>query len=342
MLQRQALMLERMARGDALFSKDGSSHNYENNDDEGGDEWDSALSSMRVDWRTQFSKLFEAGNEEAAETFRRCLGGTSSSSSGYDPTFSVNVRPVRRDEWALAESAWINQVEKRLRTVTLRCLREREDLHLAAFLAATEAVVMFCCEKREAPPGALVPPALSTYLAEPLRLEMVTVPVRSRNSMNSSSSSSSSKKKTSNSGSGRSRQRVRTQPFSAAARPDGEEQIEVEKKREGEQEHETIVNIASTGDSNSSSSSCSSKSKSKEVQCLRLAVPDSLRRLTLHALCQFYSLKCRSSSSDGSDAAKITYITIPDASSSSSKKQHMLAGKVSLSGFLTVCSGEGV
>lgn len=316
-IQKQAQMLARMARGDDLF---GGAE-----DDDGDDpleEWDSAIRSLHIDWRNQFQKLFEAGNEDAMEDFRKCVGGT------FTATVARSMRPVRDDEWMEAEAAWINKVEKRLRTVTVRCLRERADLNLRQFLLALEAVVMYFVEMRAAPPMSILSSSLTALLAEPLTVEIVTKTVVTRGAKQQKS-----RKKGPKSSQGRGRRRA----YSVGV----EEQEGKQEDKGGGGKEGKVDEVEQQGEA-------TEEEELKTVQCLRVSLRESsLHRLCLHTLCQFYSLKCKSYNDEAhNDEAKhsagkkrSTFISLPDVISA--KKTPMLHRKVSLAAFLKLeCAGE--
>ena len=329
-LQKQAQILARMARGDDLF--DGA-------EDDGEDpleEWDAAIRSLRIDWRNQFSKLFEAGNEAAMDDFRKCIGGSSTPAAS-----NSSLRPVRQDEWKEAEAAWINKVEKRLRTVTVRCLREREDLKLREFLLALEAVLMYFVEMQTAPPSGLLSRHLTDLLVEPLSVETVTKEVATRGARKPKDKGKKGATKARAGG----RKRASSVGCGAGL-GSREEEGEGKGKEENISESERLLKGEAEGDEEEGKN----EGETRAVRCLRVCLRDSsLHRLMLHTLCQFYSLKCKSHSHeslDSSDRAqdragerRSSLISMPEAINA--KKAPMLYGKVSLAAFLQIeCAGE--
>ena len=162
-LQQNAL-LARMARGEDVGDGD-------NSDDDLDQEWDSAISSLQIDIRTQFAPLFEAGNEKYLDLFRHSYSG-SVPSSGADATY----RRARRDEWQAAEAAWINRVEKRLRSVCEKCVRDRSDLKILDFLQTLEVLLLLFAETGAAPDRASTLPVgpFSAMLVKPLEVVEVS------------------------------------------------------------------------------------------------------------------------------------------------------------------------
>lgn len=129
---------------------------------------------VHVDWRSCFKPLFLAENKDLLESFRKCELGTappttsSRRRNGENPQ-SNSKRRIKESPWAKAEEAWM-KVEKRLRQTVLRTLG---SLYYCLFVQALESVLQFFCEKRAAPPSAIIPQAMSEMLESPISVTSV-------------------------------------------------------------------------------------------------------------------------------------------------------------------------
>ena len=138
-------------------------NSVEDDDDEedGGDFITSrARFGLRVNWKSMFSELFTEENAEAREKFRTC-----SNTASYAPRVQKNIS-VRKDQWAIAETAWY-QIENRLRAIVVRSL-QREEFCL--FVQAVEAVLLFFLSQGGVPTSHLLPEILAEHLESPLTL----------------------------------------------------------------------------------------------------------------------------------------------------------------------------
>lgn len=113
---------------------------------------------LTVNWRSMFSELFTNENMEIRENFRTCSNVLTSR------TLSNKCIPIRKDQWAQAETAWY-QIEHRLRAVVVRSF-EKEEFCL--FVQALEAVLMFFLSQGDTPANHLIPEALTQQLEIPL------------------------------------------------------------------------------------------------------------------------------------------------------------------------------
>ena len=310
-------------------------------------QWDSMIRSLKIDWRSQFSKLFESGNEDAMEAFRKCVGGVDVMRGA---SFGTNRRYRRMDEWMEAEAAWIN-VEKRLRTVTLRCLKERPDLKLGQFLLAMEVVVLYFCEMADAPPMSILPDGMRDILASPLTTAEVTVTKSSRRHTTNNSNAKNAKKKNKASvgkkgakgGSKLKRDRSLSVGSSSSSISAAATAMDRHEADEGkcnneckERDQDKVEGMEEDQEE---------APNTKVMTCLRITLRESgLHRLLLHALCQFYSLKCKSyddreEKQREEENSRSSWVTLPE--NINAKKHPMLFQKVSFAGYLEVCTGEG-
>jgi hypothetical protein len=131
---------------------------------------------LRVNWRSMFSELFSTENADVREAFRTCAHDTRFAEDCSRRTTSR--RPIRKDEWAEAETSWF-QIENRLRSVVVRTLEKDE---FCLFVRALEAVIMYFLEENDAPQHSLVPPALARMLARPITMSSGSVTVALRDS----------------------------------------------------------------------------------------------------------------------------------------------------------------
>ena len=116
--------------------------------------------SMRINFKSLFSELFEEKNCLVREEFRTCAIGTSSSSSQQ-----AHVRrniPIRKDQWNEAEACFY-LIEVRLRNVVVRSL-ESEDL--CHFVRSLECILLYYIAQQNIP--SQVPLALVDKLESPL------------------------------------------------------------------------------------------------------------------------------------------------------------------------------
>jgi hypothetical protein len=110
---------------------------------------------LRVNWKSLFSELFNTENSNERESFRTCSNAVE----------SVRVQrsiPIRKDQWAEAESAWY-RIENRLRAIVVRSLQREE---FCFYVRAVEAVLLYFLAKQEAPPHSQVPEAFGLFLEQ--------------------------------------------------------------------------------------------------------------------------------------------------------------------------------
>ena len=127
---------------------------------------------LMVNWRSMFSELFTDENMEIRENFRTCSNVLTSR------VRSKNCIPIRKDQWAQAETAWY-QIEHRLRAVVVRSF-EKEEFCL--FVQALEAVLLFFLSQGKAPASHLIPEALSVQLEVPLDVSDSSLSIVLKNS----------------------------------------------------------------------------------------------------------------------------------------------------------------